>query len=128
MAGTVTCELDDPRVGSLDGTIGKLTFQVTADASGNADKTPDRRVSGRLVQLVTLPGTGGVKPSDEWCVKVFIHGDTTEVDLLAGQGEDLSDTNNEVISFTTGVLNDRVKVACSAMGISKEATVVLYFS
>src|SRR5689334_9744924 len=70
MAGTVTFTYDDGVEGQgLRNQIRKVTASWTSDASGNASGA-SRKVVGALVKAVTVPGTSGSQPTNNYTVTV----------------------------------------------------------
>jgi hypothetical protein len=111
----------------------------TSDASGDAVGT-FRKIVGRLIKAVTVPGAGGSAPSDNYDITLT---DEQSVDVLAGCKLGLADrdqTNAEEVDFF--VLNNDTAplsmalspLVCNVLtvtvanaGDSKSGTLRLYF-
>jgi len=67
----------------------KYSIAWTADGSGNVNSNPIALRHGRLSQIKFVPTNGGTQPSNGYNVSLP---DADGVDLLAGQGQNLSNT------------------------------------
>ena len=118
MAGTVTITEE------TFGTVKKVKFAWTSDASGNADKTSAEAFSGAIERLVTVPD-GSDAPTDDYDVVV---NDEDGNDVLMGAGADRDTANTEqVLASSLGIVaNDKLDVVVSNAGNAKKGTVILY--
>lgn len=119
MAGTVV--FTEVRLGSVK----KIKCQWTSDASGNAEDTTTFSYSGLFLGLITVPGTVGDQPSDNYTLKVA---DTDGVDLLLGAATgNRSNATTEFVKEAdmAGVANDKLKFTISGAGATKKGTVYL---
>lgn len=119
MAGTVTVEEE------VYGSLKKIRFVWTSDASGNADKATTRAYNGVIERLVTIPGSGGTQPTDDYDVELV---DEDGVDVLMGAGHDRSNADIEqVLASALGcVANDTLTLQVSNAGNAKSGVVVVY--
>lgn len=119
----------------------KIRFDWTSD-SGAAEIETDFEVPGHLERVVTVPGTGDDKPSDNYSITLK---DEHGLDLLDGQGSaNRDDTNAEQIfprfgtedlvgSNTYGQLFQplicgKLTLNVSGAGASNQGTVYVYIS
>lgn len=118
MAGTVT--VTEEAYGSLR----KVTFAWTSNASGAADGETTRAYNGVLERLVTVPSSTSA-PSDNYDVAIE---DEDGVDVLMGAGADRSTSNTEqVLASSLGcVANDTLTLHVTNAGDTKSGTVHLY--
>lgn len=119
MAGTVVITEE------TYGTVKKVRFAWTSDASGDADAETTAAFSGVIERLVTEPGSGGAQPTDDYDVVVL---DEDELDVLMGAGADRSNAAAEqVLASSLGcVANDRLTLQVSNAGNAKSGVVTLY--
>ncbi len=76
------------------GPVKKITFEWTSDAAGDATLVTTKAYNGVIERFVTVPGTGGDQPADNYDVTVE---DGDGVDVLMGEGANRSDTNTEQV-------------------------------
>ncbi len=119
MAGTVTITEE------TFGTVKKVKFAWTSDAAGAADGTTAKVYSGEILRLITVPGAGGVAPTDLYDVAV---NDEDAMDILMGAGANRSNVNTQqVLASSLGcVANDKLTLAVTNAGAAKNGTVYLY--
>jgi xanthine dehydrogenase iron-sulfur cluster and FAD-binding subunit A len=125
MAAEVTCTEETL------GVIKKITWAWTAHTDGkvaaataNAETT--KTYNGEIVRLVTVPGTGGDQPDDNYTVKIY---DDDDVDvLLAAATSNRDETNTEQIAASSlGVVaNDKLTLYVEGAGSGHKGTVHLY--
>ena len=92
----------------------------------SAEGTTPFRYSGKVLMLVTVPGSAA--PSDDYDVDI---NDSDGVDVLAGQGEDRDTTNTEYVvdsdSNPLGVVCDsQLTLNIGTAGDAKTGTVYLH--
>lgn len=111
------------------------TLAWVSHTDGVVDLDTDQAVTGELLRVVFIPGSGGTQPTDAYDVLLK---DTHGVDVLAGQGANLSNTTTTHVCpgvalkdgtttsvrpvFLAGVLNLEVSNA----GSGKSGQLVLY--
>jgi len=118
MAGTVT--VTEETLGSLI----KITWAWTTDASGDADECTTGVYTGKVIALVTDPGS--TAPTDNWDLVI---NDDQSVDVLAGAGanRDTADTEQVTDEASLGiVVRSTLDAVISNGGNAKEGTVYLY--
>ncbi len=105
--------------------IKKITFEWTSDAGGDADITTSNPYTGTIERLVTVPGTGGDRPADNYDVVIE---DEDEVDVLMGEGANRSDTNAEQVNAADlGIVAySTLKLVVENAGNTNKGTVHLY--
>ena|SRR4030042_211607 len=107
-------------------TVKKIKCAWTSDsATGAVSGTTTAYFSGRFIGLITVPGTVGDQPSDNYTVTVK---DDDGIDLLLGAAAANRDqTNTEFIAEASmaGVAESKLTFAISGAGNSKKGTVYL---
>ena len=119
MAGTVTVTEE------TYGTVKKLAWAWTSDASGDASGTTSTNAyNGAISRLVTVPD-GSDAPSPDYDIVV---NDEDSTDVLMGAGTDRhTSTTEQVLASSLGfVANDKLSLVVSAAGDTKKGTVYLY--
>jgi hypothetical protein len=87
---TTTGSTVDPKSKPKRWGVQKITLAWTSDASGNVTAIPTATwVEGELLRVVFVPNGGGTAPSNLYDVLLK---DENGVDVLGGQGANLSDT------------------------------------
>lgn len=119
MAGTVTTTEE------THGSVKKVKFAWISSAGGAADAVSAAAFSGAIERLVTVPGAGGVQPTDNYDVVV---NDDDGNDVLMGAGANRSNASTQqVLASSLGVVaNDKLTLAVTNAGNAKEGTVILY--
>jgi len=123
MAGTVNLVKDDSR------TIKKLTFSWTSNSTGCADYSTSG-VSGILYRCVIKPTTAATQPTSNYDVLI---NDANSVDLLGGQGGNLSkSTSSNIVFGTTGInaptaFDGVLTLDVAQAGSAKTGTVIMYY-
>jgi len=106
--------------------IKKIKAAWTSDSSGGtASGTTTGSYAGRFIGLITVPGTAGYQPSDNYTVTIV---DSDSVDLLLGAASANRDqTNTEYIAEASmsGVAESTLTFAVSGAGNSKKGTIYL---
>jgi hypothetical protein len=112
------------------GVIKKITWQWTAHTDGvvaaaTANAKTAGTYNGEIVRLVTVPGTAGDAPDDNYSVAVY---DEDSVDVLLGAGASRDTANTEQVAASSlGVVaNDTLNLYVSGAGASNKGTVHLY--
>lgn len=111
----------------------------TSDGSGNVNGFPmARAIGGKVVNLVTKPGAGGVAPTDNYDVQIL---DEIGRDILDGKGMNRDTANTETVSprtfLTDGgtpaitdvgqiAVDDILNLVITNAGAAKQGIVVLY--
>jgi hypothetical protein len=106
--------------------VKKISFEWTSDSSGDASGTTTNVYTGVIERLVTVPGTGGDQPTNEYDIEIT---DEDGVDVLVGAGADLSDTDTEqrALATTVGAMaNDKLQLTVENAGDTKKGVVHLY--
>lgn len=70
----------------------------TSSAGGAVSANAFSVVPGNIVAVKCVPGSGGTQPSDNYDVTLV---DAQSIDILGGQGENLSNAAGAYIQFTT---------------------------
>ncbi len=108
------------------GTVKKITYEWTSHAAtGDAEETTTKAYNGAIERLVTVPGTAGDQPADNYDVTVE---DSDEVDVLMGEGANRSDTTTQQVGAgDLGVVAySRLTFKIDNAGNSNKGTVHLY--
>ena len=118
MAGTVVITEE------VHGTIKKIKYAWTSDASGDADKTTLGALTGKILGLTTVPD-GTDAPTDNYDVVV---NDEDTVDVLMGGGANRDTANTEhVLSTSLGaVAYDKLDLVVSNAGNAKKGIVYVW--
>lgn len=134
MAGTLTVTKQSPGRGP-GRPVTKIVLAWTSTAGGVVSGNLTDYVSGELVRVVFAPAAGGSQPSDAYDVTLV---DEAGVDVLAGQGGNLSNANTTHVcpgvphkdGTTTGTrpiaLDDRLELVIANAGATKGGTITLY--
>lgn len=118
MAGTVV--VTEERFG----TVKKVVFAWTCDASGNADAVTLGAYSGAIERLITIPGAAGAAPTDNY--DVVVNDDTTDVLMGAGANRDTANTEQVLASSLGCMANDVLTLGITNAGNAKSGTVILF--
>lgn len=127
MAGTVTTT-------QLGSGVVRYAIAWTSNSSGAASGTTDL-ISGTICKVEFIPGSGGSQPTNAYDATLT---DAGGVDILAGQGADLS--NSAASSVVPGVpfkdgtttttspcvIADQLTLSVTNAGDTKSGQVVLY--
>ena len=118
MAGTVvTTE-------ALTKDVSLITFAWTSASTGAADDTTDTSINAEILAVVLVPGTSTNAPSDLYDVTLK---DSAGVDLLLGQGADLSNADTIVLkSNLLPVPGNPLILGVTNAGDTKKGTVYVY--
>ena len=118
MAGTVT--VTEETLGSLI----KIKWAWTTDASGDADGSTTGVYTGKVIALVTDPGS--TAPTDNWDLVI---NDDESIDVLAGAGANRDTANTEQVTNEASlgvVVRSTLNGVVSNGGNAKEGVVYLY--
>lgn len=126
-------------VGSITESISKtrtmrsMALDWASDASGAVSGIPSSAISGILERVVFVPGAGGVQPSDGYDVTLL---DEDGLDVLAGQGANLSDTDKKQCTPLVGdgttteqkvAIDGQLSLTVANAGNAKQGRVKLYY-
>ena len=102
-----------------------VKFAWTSSAGGAADATTAGTFCGKVDMLATVPGAGGVQPTDLYDVVVT---DADGVDVLAGAGANRSNaTTQTVVTASLGaVCYSTLTLAVTNAGNAKAGVLLLY--
>jgi len=116
--------------------VRRATFAWTSTAGGAAGDTSLFKVSGEILKVQFIPGTSSNQPTDLYDVTIT---DENSVDILAGQGANLSNSaNSQVIpgiplkdGTTTSVglmtVDDYLTLSVTNAGNAKSGTVIVFY-
>ncbi len=107
------------------GTVKKITVEWTSNAAGDASAETDEAYNGAIERLVTVPGTAGDQPSDNYDVTAE---DGDDVDVLMGEGANRSNANTQQVGAADlGVVAySTLTLVVANAGNTKKGTVHLY--
>ena len=108
------------------GTVKKLKVAWTSDsATGAVSGTSTYEYEGRLIGAITVPGTAGDQPSDNYDIAV---NDADSVDVALGALANRDELNTEFVAEASmaGLANSKITVAVTAAGNSKKGTIYLF--
>ena len=101
----------------------KLAWLAHTDGVVTGEAT-SYRYNGKIVQVVFVPDTGGTAPDDQHDATLT---DTNSIDLLYGQGANLSGTQTVVIQSNLGyVVNSTLTLAVTGAGSANGGTAYVY--
>lgn len=101
----------------------RYTIAWTSSAGGAVSGNTFTVVSGRIVSVRFVPGSGGTQPTDAYDVTLI---DTNSVDVLFGAGANLSNTLSTVTRLSPAYFQDGSRVldlVVANAGDSKTGTV-----
>lgn len=107
------------------GPVKKITWEWTSDALGAASIETAKQYNGVIERLVTIPGTAGDQPDDNYDVTIE---DEDGVDVLMGEGVDRHESNTQqvgrddlgVVAYST------LTLVVADAGATNKGTVHLY--
>lgn len=108
------------------GTVKKIKAAWTSDdTTGAVSAQTTNPYSGRIMGAITVPGTGGVEPSVNYDIAV---NDGDSVDVALGALANRHNTNTEFVSEASmaGVAHDKLTIAITNAGNSKQGTLYLF--
>jgi len=126
-AGSVTLTYGETRP-----TVRTVTLAWTSDAAGAVNGTLTKMVSGEVLRVVYVPGSGGTQPTDLYDLTLE---DANGVDVLAGKGANLSNVNKTQICPLIGdgtttnqrnAVDGTLELKVTNAGNAKTGTVVVY--
>jgi hypothetical protein len=106
------------------GTVRRIKFAYTADASGSAGATTTEYYNGDLVSAMLIPTTGSA-PSDNYDVLI---NDADSVDVLGGLGGNSSCSANDYFTKEDGLLSvvdSQLTLAITNAGNATLGTVII---
>jgi hypothetical protein len=139
MAGSVTVGTYNQYRGPAR-PVEKITLSWTSSAGGAVSGHAFGPVSGEILRVVFIPGTGGVQPSNSYSVTLtLLNGDANDdgLDLLAGQGASLANNANTTITPSVAMkdgtttstnriaVNDLLDLVVASAGNAKSGVVIL---
>lgn len=92
---------------------------------GKATKTTVNSYTGKIIRLVTIPGTGGDVPTDNYDV-VINDEDGTDILMGAGANRDLTNTEQVLEASLGCVANDKLSLSITNAGSAKKGTAIIY--
>ena len=100
-----------------------LQVSIIADAAGDATGTTAIFVDGIVERVTISPTTGGTQPSAAWDLTI-----TDGVnDILAGQGADLSNAADTIVTVCQPVANKKLVFTAANMGNVKQARAYVWW-
>lgn len=115
--------------------IQRVTLDWLSDAAGAVNGTDTTHLAGELLKVVFIPDGGATAPTALYDITLE---DENGLDILAGQGANLSETTASAIcpgvalkdgtttSVVPVVIDDLLELKVTNAGDSKGGTVVLY--
>jgi len=120
-AGTIT--ITEERLANPQ----KITFAWTAGTAGEAGTasgTTTYPYTGNILKVVTIPGTVGTQPTDDYDLTLT---DEDSIDTANGQLINRDDTNTELVSASLGaVVGDKLTLNVTNAGSGKTGTCIVY--
>ena len=106
------------------GSVKKVKCTWTSNATGDASGSTTHGYSGQFLGLITVPGTAGNQPSDNYDLTVT---DSDGVDLLMGGGLNRSNATTQFIKQAdmAGVASDKLTFTIAGAGDTKKGAVYL---
>lgn len=103
----------------------KYAFAWTSAADGTTTVTTTTEVTGKVIEIVTVPGSGGTQPTNLYDLTLT---DEDSVDILHGNGANRSNAANEyIVEASAGaVVNSKLTLNVTNAGASKTGTLYLY--
>ena len=123
MAESVT--IVEEKFGNAVTPLQKIKFTWVSAADGTATGTTTKTYVGEILRLVTVPGTAGNQPTDQYDIAI---NDEDVTDVLVGAGINRSNASTEqVIATSLGcVANDKLTLEITNAGDTKSGVVYLY--
>ena len=130
MAGTVSITYEEI------GIVKVITLDWLSHSDGTISGTATKKINGEIVKIVFDPDAGGTLPSDAYDLTLL---DDNGLDVLAGQGANLSQTNTTAVvpgvAFKDGTTTSEVRCFVSstlelrgaACGDAKGGIVKIYY-
>jgi hypothetical protein len=122
-AGTGTVTTTYTRV---DQDYTKIAIVWTSTAGGAVSGNPFALRRGSLVQIQFVPDAGGTQPTDQYDVTLV---DAYNVDLLNGQGQNLSNASASILQWNPQMVSDStatLDLVVANAGNAKAGTVYLW--
>jgi len=108
------------------GTVKKVKVAWTSDdTTGAVSGTTTNVYSGRILGAITVPGAGGVQPSNLYDIAV---NDSDSVDVALGALIDRSNAATQFVAEASmaGLASSKITVSVTNAGNSKQGTLYLY--
>lgn len=104
--------------------VKKIKFAWTSATAGTASGTTTSAYDGKVEQLVTVPGTAGDAPADNYDLTVT---DADGLDVLIGAGADRDTANTELVAGTSlgAVAGSRLTFSIANAGDANKGTAYL---
>jgi len=127
---------DNPTIQPEGYPVRSVSLAWTSDASGDVSGDLTVRIRGVILGVEFVPGAAGVQPTDLYDVTIE---DENGVDVLAGQGANLSNATATVVCpgvpFTDGTTTsivpravcDQLELIVDNAGNAKSGVVVVYY-
>lgn len=103
----------------------KVKWTWTSGAGGTVTKETTEAYSGVIERLVTVPGTAGDQPDDNYNVVI---NDQDDTDVLMGAGATRDElVTEQVLASSLGCMaSDKLTLSIDSAGNAKSGTVYLY--
>ena len=109
-------------VEAVSQSIKYIQAAIIADASGDATGTTSIPLDGVIERVTIAPTTAGTQPSAAWDLTI-----TDGInDVLSGQGADLSNAADTIITVCQPVANKQLTFTAANMGNAKQARAYLW--
>lgn len=122
MAGSVITTKAEDVFRAQEGGVDKHVVVWTSDASGDVSGSTVSVDFGTLLRVTFVPGSGGVQPSDLHDITLL---DAYGIDLLLGQGANLSSSAPAAIQPGLIVEPGNLQLVVANAGNAKSGTVTL---
>ena len=102
-----------------------IKFSWTSDGSGDASETNDTELTGKIIEIVTVPGSGGSQPTDQYDLTIT---DNNSIDISHGNGANRSNASNEYITEANAgaVVNSKLTITVANAGDTKTGDVYIF--
>lgn len=120
-AGTVTMA----ELHTNSHSVKKVRFDWTTSGGGAADKQTVYTYTGAVQRVATVPGTGGVQPTNGYAVTLL---DDDGIDVLYGNGAGRSNvTTEQILPANLGHIADsKLYLHVTGAGGAKSGTLIVY--
>lgn len=115
MAGTVTTT--EERIGPIE----EIIFAWTSSGAGAADATSTYAYNGEVMEVQIIPGA--TTPTNLYDVTVS---DNNSVDMLYGQGANVSNASTTVVKGCALVANSKITLGVTNAGSAKDGTIIVH--
>lgn len=107
------------------GSVKKLVFAWTSDASGDASIETTKPYEGEILGLTTIPAGGGAAPTDNYDV-TLLDADGHNVLLGAGADRDTANTEHVARASLAAVCRSKLTLVVANAGNAKQGTAIVY--